>query len=234
MARTFVQEKWHQLPYFYRSSGLRGVALEVLRKSVAAFYRRTVGHLVVYRVDPRGADSRTVDDTLPLQMGHVVVQDVATLKRFESELSRAIKYSRGQLRAALRAGSVLFLMRQPREDGAGHEILGYSLHERGTLELFGCRHPVGADMLFLHYTEVLPAYRGRQIAFHIAEVVAAYSRSVGITRWCTWIGATNHAALKARERIGWIVVGQIRQIRILGGLVTLQTPWQEIEDMLRQ
>jgi len=232
MARNFLQDSWHQLRYFHRSSGLRGIAAEVLRKFVSAIYRRDAGHLIMYRVDPHGADSRAVDDTLPLRIRHVVVRSEAALLPFESELSPEIKYSVSQLRAALRTGSVLFLMRRPRENGAGHEVLGYSLHERGVVVLFGRRYPVSPDILFLHYTEVLPAYRGLRIAFHIAEVVAAYSRAAGMSRWCSWIGTTNLAALKARERIGWTVVGRIRQVRLLGGLLTLQTSWQEVEDSL--
>jgi len=233
MARKFAQDKWHQLKYFYRSSGLRGVAVEVLRNSIAIIYCRNTAHLRTYRVEPDGPASQVVDAALPLGMHHVVVHDQAGLKPFESELSPSIKYSCGQLRAALRSGSVLFLMRQPLEDGTGQRVLGYSLHERGVVELFGVRYRASADMLFLHYTEVLPAYRGLRIAFHIAEVVAAYSRGAAITRWCTWIGTSNRAALNARKRIGWIVVGQVRQIKILGGLMTLQTSRKEVEDMLR-
>jgi len=91
---------------------------------------------------------------------------------------------------------------------------------------------VSPDILFLHYTEVLPDYRGLHIALHVAEAVAAYSRGTGITRWCSWIGTTNLSALKARERIGWIDVGRIKQIRFLGGLVTSQTSWQEVGNIL--
>jgi len=232
MARKFLQNAWHQLKYIYRSSGLRGITAEVLRELISAMYRRNVGHLIMYRVDPHGAGSQAVDDTLPLRIRHVVVESEAALMPFESELSHEIKYSVSQLRTALRTGSVLFLMRRPREDGTGHEVLGYSLHEPGVVVLFGRRYPVSPDILFLHYTEVLPDYRGLHIALHIAEVVAAYSRAAGITRWCSWIGTTNLSALKARERIGWTDVGRIRQIRLLGGLVTRQTSWQEVEDSL--
>jgi len=233
MARNFAQEKWHQLKYFYRSSGPRGVAVEVLRKSIAIIYCRNTAHLLTYRVDPNGPDSEAVDATLPLSMQHVVVRDPTSLKSYESELSPSMNYSYSQLRAAVRSGSVLFLMRHPREDGTGHRILGYSLHERGMVEAFGHRYRASADTLFLHYTEVLPAYRGLRIAFYIAEVVAAYSRGAAITRWFTWIGKSNRAALNARKRIGWVVAGQIRQIIILGGLITLQTSRSEVEDMLR-
>lgn len=233
MARKFAQKKWHQLKFLYRSIGLRGCAVEVLRKSIAGIYCRSAALLLIYQVEPNGPGSQAADAALPLRMRHVVLQDQAALKQFEPEIPPFANYSHSQLRAALRSGSVLFLMRQPLEDGTGHRILGYSLHERGVVSLFGNRYRAGADTLFLHYTEVLPAYRGLRIAFHIAEVVAAYSRAAAITRWCTWIGTSNRAALNARKRIGWVVVGQVRQIKILGGLITLQTSKKEVEDMLR-
>jgi len=117
MARKVVQEKWHQLIYFYRSSGIYGVTIEILRKSIAAIYSRKTAHLLIYRVEPNGPGSHAVDAVLPLSMQHIVVKD--------------------------------------------------------------------------------------------------------------------QAALNARKRIGWIVVGQVRQIKILGGLIALQTSRKEVEDMLR-
>lgn len=90
------------------------------------------------------------------------VESADALQAGGYELAPSFRDSLARLQDRLRRGCVVFLVHRPRAGGAGQEVIGYSLSERGIFSALGRRERVSLNILF-NYMEVLPQYRGLRV-----------------------------------------------------------------------
>jgi hypothetical protein len=128
---------------------------------------------------------------------------------------------------------VVFLARCVRDDGAGHEIVGYEISERGVFSALGRRDRVPGDVVFSHYAEVLPAHRGRRIHGLLFATRDRYFRARGGRLVVGVCHPQNRASLKALRRDGAAIVGAVECVSLFRMLTVRRTPREGIEDALR-
>jgi GNAT superfamily N-acetyltransferase len=203
--------------------------LGFLGTTAAAVYRRQMQYLTVKRLDlpPRVQPSPPPDHETTC----VIVESVDALRGIASEMPATFRDSVDGLMRRVALGCVVCVARRKRSDGEGTEIVGYELAQRGVFSAFGRRTAVAADVVFSHWVEVLPTYRGRRIHGLLFAARDAYFRGRGGTIVIGVCAPRNRASLRALRRDGAVIVGRLKQIAVLGRIVW-QTPWPRIEAAL--
>ena len=108
----------------------------VFRKSAKSFLHREVVEIFGRVI----ADDRYFDiSALDPRLESVVVESTKFLEPYRHEIPSSFRDSFARLKERLAQGCVLFLVRAPKEDGLGHEMIGYSLAERGVFSALGIR-----------------------------------------------------------------------------------------------
>jgi hypothetical protein len=162
----------------------------------------------------------------------VVVDSIAAFEPIAREVGTSFRDSAEDLRARVAGGCVLCLAKRPRRNGAGKEIVGYEIAERGIFSALGRRTPVADDVIFSHYVEVSPACRGQRIHRLLFSTRDAYFRQRGGRVVCGVCEPQNHASLRALRRDGAVVVGTVERVALLRVFVMSYTPFERIADLL--
>jgi len=161
-----------------------------------------------------------------------VVDSLEAFHAVMREIPAAFRDSVDELARRVAHGCVLCLVR--RHDGeGGHEVIGYEIAERGVFSALGRRRPVAGDVIFSHYVEVLPAWRGRGIHRCLFATRDAYFHERGGRVVCGVVAPQNRASLRALRRAGHAVVGSVVRVSLGRGLFVWDTPWQHIVDALQ-
>jgi hypothetical protein len=203
--------------------------LSALRTAVAAVYSRQVQFITVKRLDlpsPRPS-SWAVDP----ETSCVIAESVEAVEALAGEIPATFRDSADELMRRVALGCVVCFARRKRSDGEGQEVVGYELAQRGIFSALGRRHFAGSDVVFSHWAEVLPAYRGRRIHGLLFAARDAYFRMRGVTMVVGVCAPKNRASLQALRRDGAVVVGRVKQIAVLGHVVW-DTPWPRIKHAL--
>jgi GNAT superfamily N-acetyltransferase len=161
----------------------------------------------------------------------LVVDSVAAFDAVAKEIGKSFRDSVEDLRARVVNGCVLSVARHPRRDGR-FEVIGYEIAERGIFSALGRRMPVADDVIFSHYVEVLPAFRGQRIHRLLFSTRDAYFRQRGGRVVCGVCEPHNHASLQALRRDGAIIVGVVECITVLRVFVMSYTPFDRIAQLL--
>jgi hypothetical protein len=201
--------------------------LGVLRAAVSAVYSRQTQHITVKRLDLPAPVAPMDHETACL-----VVDSVDGLRGLRHEFPTTFRDSFDELARRVARGCVACLARRKRADGAGYQIIGYELAERGVFSALGRRKKVAADVVFSHWAEVLPAYRGQRIHGLMFAARDAFFRGRGGRMVVGVCAPRNRASLQALRRDGAVVVGRVKQISLLGRLIVWETPWSRIEHAL--
>ncbi len=209
--------------------------LAVLSRRIAhavatSVYARHRQVITVKRLDGAPSSSPLACDP---KLECVAVESALTLEALAAEIPDSFRDSVDELRRRVADGCVVFLARRPRDDGAGHEIVGYEISERGIFSALGRRHHVSDDVVFSHYAEVLPAHRGRRIHGLLFARRDAYFRARGGRLVVGVCLPQNHASLKALRRDGAAIVGAVEGVSLFRVLRVWSTPFASIEDALR-
>ena len=204
--------------------------LSFVRAAVAPVYSPLMQYITVKRLDlpTPGAELPPVDTRTKC----LVVDTVDALRAVASEIPTTFRDSVEELRRRVAMGCVVCLARRRRTDGAGYEVIGYELAERGVFSALGRRKAVAADVVFSHWAEVLPAYRGRRIHGLLFAARDAYFRPRGGAIVVGVCARWNRASLRALRRDGAVVVGRVRAISVLRRMIVWETPWHRIERAL--
>lgn len=125
----------------------------------------------------------------------------------------------------------MFLACRPKDTGAGKDVVGYNISQRGVFLVFGRTRRISPEFLFGRYTEVLPAHRGRKVQEALLRVRMAYCRAHGLKKRCGTIGVENRPSIIS-IRQSYTIAGTIERVSVLGGLFTWETPWERIEEVL--
>jgi GNAT superfamily N-acetyltransferase len=162
-----------------------------------------------------------------------MVDSPRLLEAFAPEIPKTFRDSVEELRRRVAQGCVLSLARRARLDGTGWDVIGYELAERGIFSALERRTPVAADVIFSHWSEVLPAFRGQRVHGLLFATRDAYFRARGGRVVVGVCAPWNRASLKALHRDGAVIAGAVERIDLLRGRLTWETPWARIEAALR-
>jgi hypothetical protein len=208
-------------------------ALRHLAGTIAAsVYSRQLQFVTVQPIDvPDGAvGSRwTAPDR---QTELMIVDSLGALEAVAPEIPAGFRDSVDELRKRVASGCVLCLARRQRKDRSGREVIGYELTERGVFSALGIRRAVRSEIIFSHWAEVLPAYRGQRIHRLLFATRDAYFQRRGGTVVCGVVAPRNRASLQALGRAGSTIVGTVKRVSLFGGLIAWETPWKRIEGTL--
>lgn len=161
-----------------------------------------------------------------LDINCLVFESVRQLEEIEPELPSEMPVDR--LKGRLAEGCIVFL--PYRSSGPGSkEFVGFSIRERGIFSALGRKIPLSSNILFGHYLEVFPRYRGQRLAEEIRLLGEIYCRKNGLTKLCTVISAKNQASLQSHRHAGSRMLGAVRKISLLRGLYIWETPAEDIK-----
>lgn len=231
MKETLIRKARH-VGYLYHGDGAKAVALQLARKLMAPLYQRERQYISIHTIqdrDPLASLLPGAGENLGIEC--LVVETPEALRGVEAELPSATLAD--HLRTRLAQGSIVVLARQAQTMGGGKKVVGYGVCQRGVFSALGRTGRIAADILFSHYTEVLPAYRGQRIFQLIREAQFEYCRGQGLKKLCGVATVHNRSAILARTRTGEALVGTVERVALLGGLFVWETPWERIEQVLR-
>jgi GNAT superfamily N-acetyltransferase len=212
-------------------SGVRYL-VGMFRGALTALYARQVQFITVKRLDLPNGNGHAPGRPAPHDATCLVADTVEGLRSVAHEIPGTFRDSADDLSRRVAQGCVVCLARRKRDDGAGYDVVGYELAERGVFSALGRRKAVAPDVIFSHWAEVLPAYRGRRIHAQLFAARDAYFRARGGTIVVGVCARRNRASLKALRRDGARVVGSVRQVSVLRLLILWETPWARIEHAL--
>jgi GNAT superfamily N-acetyltransferase len=214
---------WDNLRRTYRTHGVSALLREISRIALAALYQRDAQLIFVRKIPASGA---SVSSSKSLGVTCVFVESTAALRAIERELPLSIRDSVDQLRQRLAQGCSVIVIRKPSR--AGHEVIGYGINEPGVFSALGRRGQLLPDVLFNHYIEILPEYRGQGIAHVMRIAMDEYCRVHGFTKRCDAVSPSNEASVRSNVRSGLIQVGMVARVSLLGGLFVWHTPLETI------
>ncbi len=162
----------------------------------------------------------------------IVVDSPEALDAVAADICASFRDSVSALRARVARGCVICVARRPRADGRGSVVVGYEIAERGIFSALGRRIAVPSDVIFSHYVEVLPAYRGQRIHRQLFATRDAYFRTRGGRVVCGVCAPQNQASLRALRRDGAAIVGTVERISLLRVFVLSYTPFDRIAQLL--
>ena len=231
MSSRLIQHS-RQLHQLYREKGFVQSLLHLARAVLAVLYSRQVQYIVLRRLDRPDAAAPSAGVTEEGKTECVVVDTPAMLRTIAPEVPPSFRDSVDALTPRVAQGCVVMFLRRPKKEGGGKEIVGYNISERGVFAALGRRKALSADVVFGHYAEVLPAYRGQHLLKFLSTTRDEYFRQQGVRVQCGVIAPQNRSSLRSVERAGSTIVGTVQRLSLLSGLLVWETPWEEIEKVL--
>lgn len=204
--------------------------LRVLSRTVAtALYCRELQHITVQPIAPDAAMAKRVSEDGTVEC--VIVSSLEALEGLAPRISRAFRDSVSDLARRVAHGCVLTVALRRRERGMS-EVVGYELAEQGVFSALGRRRHISSEVVFSHWAEVLPAYRGRRIHALLFATRDAYFSERGGKIVVGVVAPRNRASLQALARAGSAVVGTVERRSLLRGAIARETPWPHIHHAL--
>jgi hypothetical protein len=199
---------------------------------MTSLYCRQRQYITVKRLDVPDATDGFIWTAADRETECLVLDSPRALRAVAPEIPPVFRDSVAALHRRMAHGCVVCVARRPRKDGAGKEVVGYEIAERGVFWGLGRRTPLARDVVFSHYAEVLPAYRGQRIHRLLCATRDTYFRRRAGRILCGVVPVEDRASLQALGRAGHTVVGTVTRITVLRILVVWQTPIERIERAL--
>jgi hypothetical protein len=228
-----LRQHCQQLELLYRERGLAQGLHHLARALLAAFYHREVQYILVKKVASQEAVSPVPGEESGTGTECVIVESAAVLQEVVREMPATLRDSVEQLKARVEQGCLVLLAYRPPRSGVNRDLIGYMLCERGIFSALGRKGKISSDILFTHYQEVLPEYRGQRIADVMRRAPEVYCRAQGLTKRCAVVSSTNEPSIRSTLRSGYMIAGTVTRVSILRGRFTWETPWEKIEKVLR-
>jgi hypothetical protein len=202
----------------------------VARTLAASVYSRQLQYVTV---QPIAADAALAKTTTPDgTVEGLVLDSVDALHALAQQYPAAVfRDAADELGKRIAQGCVVSLARRRTPTGTG-EIVGYELAERGVFSALGRRRAVGKEIVFSHWAEVSPAWRGRRIHALLFATRDAYFAERGGKIVCGVVAPKNRASLQALGRARSVIVGTVARVALFG-VVVWETPWERTEQALR-
>ena len=231
--RSGIRQPSHQRSRLDSGRRLARVLARLARAVATSLYCRQRQYITVKRLDVPDAVVASRALAAERETECFVVDSVEALDAVAPEIPAGFRDSVDELKNRLAQGCVVCLARRPRMDGAGTQIIGYEIAERGIFSALGRRTRLAADVVFSHYVEVHPSCRGQRIHGLLFATRDAYFRRRGGKVVCGVVAPQNRASLQALGRDGSVIVGTVERISLLRGLLMWDTPLERIESALR-
>lgn len=220
-------EKLYSLRNTYREEGINGAFIAALR----FFYRRQCVNILARPIDPRFFPE--VGSDCPPDVRCIVLETPESLDPFCDKIPPSFRDSPQKLKARLAEGCVLFLAQCGGKADVDDKIIGYSLVQRGVFSALGRILRISSDVLFIHYIEVLPAYRRTGVAKVIVKCRYEYCKANAIRHTVTVGSEGNRLSQRAfRKQLKPRRLGVMRKISLLGRIWVWETPRQDIQKAL--
>jgi GNAT superfamily N-acetyltransferase len=164
-----------------------------------------------------------------------VVEYAEQLDAYSAEIPSSFRDSVQSLKQRLAQGCIVFLARIPKQDAPGRHVVGYRLAERGVFSVFDLKGKVSQDILFIHYIEVVPAFRSQKIAQFLVKASLEYCAAKGLKKTLTVGSPLNELSARAfrKDDTGRLDLGTVEKVSLLRGLIVRRTPWEKIERSLK-
>jgi len=226
---SLVRQKLERLKVGYRDSGLFGFAQYIGRVLISS--------ICDYQVqEVRGRVGKDRDAVLALPadasaINCVLLEPGQSIRPFAPEFLQPFRDSVESLQGRLDHGCALILARRARHGGTGTEIVGYTIMELGGFSAAGIKGKISKEILFIHYTEVAPKFRGQRIAQVLARVIYDYARKRGNGNSCTAHKPGNLQSERAfrRKGSGSKLLCYAVRASFFRGLFVWHTPVSKIE-----
>ena len=135
--------------------------MRALWRTVAStLYCRRLQHITVQPIAADAAMAKRASEDGTVEC--VIVSPLEALEGLAPRISTAFRDSVRDLARRVAGGCVLTVVLRRRERGMS-EVVGYELAEQGVFSALGRRRHISSEVVFSHWAEVLPAYRGRRI-----------------------------------------------------------------------
>ncbi|MGH7793869.1 MAG: hypothetical protein ACREQ2_03045 [Candidatus Binatia bacterium] len=161
-----------------------------------------------------------------------VFETVDALMTLRGEFSGFSRDSIADLKQRIKQGCVVFVFQKFDPGGQGSRSIAYSISQPGVFSAFGATRKISNDVLFGHYFEILPEYRGRGLKAHLDSLREHYCRLHGLRKICGVVPSHHSVSLKANVKSGFRLAGNVTRIVILKRFVVWQTAWKTIEKVL--
>ena len=227
---TSIAQIIDRFAYLSRSIGTWGMLRRVFAQLLAPLVKidRCFVWMLFFRSGVDTSTEQHTDDAGATQS--FVVETVGDLEASRHEMDRHCDFvdSRDFLRACS-PNRFLVLSRRQHDDGS-NQIIAVRRCERGVLFVWNGRVvlTLPRNYVMVHTVEVHPEYRGQRVTLQNRLGLYDYAMQNGIDRAVGIIKAHNPSSIKAHTRpteIGWPRLrGEIRRVRLLGGLVEWTTP----------
>ena len=223
--------------YLRRSIGIWGALRRVVAKLVAPIIQIDRAHIAMHYyksgVDPER--ERSTDDAKGTHS--IVATTEEDLEAIRDEMDG--HYDWESVRDFLRSGPSRFLVlsRRPR-DGGGFQVIGLRLCERGVFSIWDDRVHIDLppNYVMTHLNDVHPRYRGQRVSLSGREGLYDYAMKNGIDRTVSIIATHNASSIKASNRSTAMIrarmKGEIRRVRLLGGMINWITPLDTIRALI--
>ncbi|MEW6298983.1 MAG: hypothetical protein AB1671_14810 [Thermodesulfobacteriota bacterium] len=225
-----ILRKYHQLQQLYRAGGLTRVMIRLARDLLTSVYHYQMQYITSRRLDRDVVDDLANQTRERLKIECLVVESTEAFQAVKDEIPSSMRDSVDDLNRRLAQGCIITLARKPKDEGGGKEVIGYSIAERGVFSALGRRGKVSPDVLFGHYVEILPQYRGQRIHILITTARDTHCLKYGLKKNCGVISPQNYPSLRSSRRRGSRIVGIVQRVSVLRGLFVWETPWERIQE----
>jgi hypothetical protein len=227
---ALIQQKLQKLSAVHREHGFLGMLKAVSRflmSSVCDYQIQEVRGRIIADQDPVVARR---ENEIKLAIECSIVEAGDALEPFAAEFSLPFRDSFDALKQRLDQGCALILARHAQQNGAGNEVVAYSIVERGGFSAAGIKGKIAKSILFIHHTEVAHKYRGQRIAQVLTGVMKEYCRNRGIIISCTAHTTGNIPSERAFRRFDSSrLLCHAVHLSFFRGLLVWHTPWSKIE-----
>jgi hypothetical protein len=222
--------KFKKLLQLYCADGVSGIAKAAGRSLISSVCDYQIQEVRGRTIADQDAAWSPPDSETELAIESSIIEPGGSLEPFSAEFTLQFRDSFDALKRRLDRGCTLSLARCARKDGAGKEIVAYSILERGGFSAAGIKGQISKSILFIHHTEVALEYRGRRIAQVLTAVMKEYCRSRGIKASVTAHTAGNTPSERAFRRVsGSRLLCHAVRVAFFRGLLVWRTPWKKIE-----
>jgi hypothetical protein len=224
-----IARKTEHVSYLYKNQGWIGVARQITKKIISPFYQKEVQY--VWLRDPKRANS-TVSPSSGAQGDETECIVLESLELFEHLRNQIPLPLATRLETRLKEGCILFIAWRRPQDGLPRQLVGYSITQGGIFSALGRSCKVTSSILFTHYSEVLPGFRGQRVVGTLWDARDLYCRRNGYKKHCGVVSTDNLPSIRSLRRLGARIVGTTQRVRTVGANLRWEPSWEEIFEMI--
>jgi L-amino acid N-acyltransferase YncA len=213
----------------YHGSGWMGVVKKIIKKLISPFYQKEVQY--VWLRGPKGA-SNAPSPWSAIEGDRTECIVLESLKSFDYLRSQIPPSLATKLEMRLKEGCILFMAQRLTKDGSRKQIVGYNIAQQGVFSALGHVERVSSSILFSHYIEVLPEFRGQRVLKVICDAKDLYCQRNGFREHCGVVSTDNLPSIRGLIRLGARIVGTVQLVSILGGRYKREPRWDKVLEMI--